>query len=188
MNNPRGAWKSVVFGGLLPVIAFTVIEETYGTWWGLIAGLAFGVGEILFEYFREGRVRSFTWFGNGLLLVLGAVSLLTDDGLWFKLQPALVEGAIALGLWGFLLIGRDPLRWLIESQGQKVPEPLGPFLKGLCFRVGVFFAAQAALAVYAALLWSTEAWAVLKGIGLMASFVLYMAIEVLVLRRRLTSR
>lgn len=187
-ENPRGAWKSLVFAGLLPVIAFTLIEEYYGTWWGLVAGLAFGLGEIVTEYVRERRVRGFTWFGNGLLLALGGVSLLTDDGIWFKMQPALMEGAIAAALWFFLLIGRDPLRWLMESQGHAVPGPLLPYLKGLCFRIGVFFALQAVLAVHAALHWSTEAWALLKGIGLTVGFVIYMGIEFLVLRRRVVSR
>ena len=36
--------RALLLGGLLPVIAFTVIEEVYGTLWGLIAGMVFGVG------------------------------------------------------------------------------------------------------------------------------------------------
>ena len=42
--NKRGL--GLLFGGLLPVIAFTVIEERYGVIWGVISGMAFSVGEM----------------------------------------------------------------------------------------------------------------------------------------------
>lgn len=48
---------ALFFGGLLPVIAFTVIEEKYGTVAGLIAGIVFGLGEVLFETIKYKKVR-----------------------------------------------------------------------------------------------------------------------------------
>ena len=82
---------SLFFGGLLPIIAFTVIEEKYGIIAGLIAGMIFGLGEIIYEYITVKKVSTITWIGNGLILGLGGISLISNEGVWFKLQPAILE-------------------------------------------------------------------------------------------------
>lgn len=173
------------FAGLLPVIAFTLIEEYYGTMAGLIAGMVFGVGEIAYELYRYKKVQQITWIGNGLLLGLGAISLLSSEGLWFKLQPALMEGVFALILWGSVVVGKPLLSYLAEQQGHKFPDEVKRNMKGITIRTGFFFAIQAALAVWAALAWSTTAWALLKGVGLTVSFIVYLVLEGFFLRRTL---
>ena len=97
--NPRQQALSLFFGGLLPVIAFTLIEEKFGTLAGLAAGMIFGAGEIIYEWVKYKKVSTMTWIGNCLLLGLGGVSLISSDGLWFKLQPVLIEA----GFFIFLL-------------------------------------------------------------------------------------
>lgn len=169
-------------GGLLPVIAFTVIEEKYGTWAGLMAGLVFGAGEIIFELIKYKKVSKITWFGNGMLFALGIVSLVLSDGIWFKLQPAIIEAIFALALWGSLFRKKNLLQSMMEMQGQNLPAFLNPFLKGMCLRTGFFFAGHAALATWAAYAWSSTAWALLKGLGLTISFVIYILIEGLWMR------
>lgn len=186
--NQRPEWRSLVFGGLLPLVAYTVIENEYGTRWGLVAGLAFGLGEILWEWTRHRRVNRLTWISNGLLLALGGLSLLSEDGLWFKLQPAILEAVFAVALIGSLWRGGNLLSSLMNASGQPPPPALQPFLRGLCFRTGLFFALQAALATHAAFFWSTEAWVLLKGVGVTVSFVIYLGIELIFLRQRLRPR
>ena len=48
-SKPKSQAVALIFGGLLPVIAFTVIEDQYGPLWGTVAGMTFGIGEIIFE-------------------------------------------------------------------------------------------------------------------------------------------
>ncbi|MGE0632860.1 MAG: inner membrane-spanning protein YciB [Pseudobdellovibrionaceae bacterium] len=173
---------SVFFAGLLPVIAFTVIEEYYGITAGLIAGLAFGIGEVSYELWKFKKVSTITWIGNGLILVLGGISLISSEGIWFKLQPALLEAGFAVALWGSLFFKKNIFIFMAEKQGQSIPEFIQPKMKGLTFRVGIFFAIHSVLAVWAALYWSTTAWALLKGVGLMVSFILYLVVEMIFLR------
>ncbi|WII72340.1 septation protein IspZ [Bdellovibrio sp. 22V] len=182
-NNPKAQAASLFFAGLVPVIAFTLIEEYYGTMAGLIAGMVFGVGEITYELIKYKKVQKITWFGNGLLLGLGAISLISSEGLWFKLQPALMEGAFALALWGSVLIKKPLLSYLAELQGHQFPPFIKERMTGITIRSGFFFAIHTGLAVWAALAWSTTAWALLKGIGLTVSFILYLVIEGFLLRR-----
>lgn len=176
---------SFFFGGLLPIIAFTVIEEYAGPIQGLIAAMIFGVGELIFEKVKYHKISGVTWMGNGLVIGLGIISIFTQDGFWFKMQPAVLEVAFAGMLWITQLMGRPMLVELSKKQNPNLPENLLIFLKGVNFRCGIFFLIQAVLATWAALKWSTQAWALLKGVGVTLSFVLYMVIEVIVFRYRL---
>lgn len=175
---------SLFFGGLLPVIAFTVIEEKYGPQAGLIAGLFFGGGEIIYELWRYKKVSTTTWIGNGLLLGLGAISLFFNDGIWFKLQPAIME----FGMFGFLLgswlLKKPFLTIMAEKQNPDMPELLKSNLSGITLRLSFFFFIHAVIATYAAMYWSTEAWAYLKGIGLTVSMIVYMIGEMFWIRMK----
>ncbi len=188
----------VLAAGLLPVILFAVIEDYFGTVWGLVVGMVFGVGEILWEYWVDRKVSVITWGGNGMLLLLGGVSLVTDSGIWFKLQPAILEAVFTLVLWGSWFSKKPFLFLMMQKQGgfsgdfeQKLkPGALDALRDGfsaMTLRMGLFFAIHAVLAVWAALYWSTSAWATLKGVGLTLSLLVYLVAESLVLRYRLKS-
>ncbi len=181
----KAAMASLFFGGLLPVIAFTLIEDKYGPLWGTVAGMAFGLGEITYEKIRFKSVAKMTWVGNLMILLLGILSIASQDGIWFKLQPAIFEAFFAIFLWGSLLMKKSFLIMMAEKQGNQIPDSAKPFFNGITFRVGLFFAIQAALATWAAISWSTAAWAMLKGVGVTVSFLVYMALEILWLRARM---
>ena len=180
--------RSLLFGGILPVIAFTVIEESYGTIAGIIAGMIFGVGEIFWEWKTRGKVDPFTWGGNAMILVLGGISLIANEGVWFKLQPAIMEAVMAVVLWGSLFMKTPLLVGLAEKQGQTIPPVLRNRFNGFTFRLGVFFALHGVLATWAALRWSTQSWAILKGVGFTMSCLVYFFAEGVVLRFRLRQK
>lgn len=181
-SSKRSSAMAFFVGGLLPVIAFTVIEETYGTMAGLIAGMVFGLGEIAFELYKYKKVEAITWIGNGLIIILGVASIYLNDGIWFKLQPAIFEIFFVIMLWGSFLFKKPLLILLAEKQKQEIPEVTKPYMAGMTFRLGIFFLIHAGLAVWAAFSWSTTNWALLKGLGLTISFVLYLFLEVLYIR------
>ena len=183
--------RSLFFGGILPVIAFTLIENSYGTVAGLIAGMVFGVGEVLYEWRTQGQVNTMTWIGNGMILVLGGVSLVTQEGIWFKLQPAILEAAFGGILVGSVLLKRPFLVGMMEKQGQlavldpRVRPAFVEHLSGMTFRLSIFLFFHAGLATWAAIHWSTAAWAVLKGVGFTGSMVVYVVVESFILRYRI---
>lgn len=184
-QTPKAQALSLLLGGLLPVIAYTVIEEKYGPKYGLIAGLVLGGGEIIYELVRYKKVSTTTWIGNGLLLGLGSISLFFNDGIWFKLQPAMME----FGMFGFLLgswaLKKPFLQIMAEKQNPDMPPLLKNNLSGITLRLSLFFLAHAVIATYAALYWTTEAWAYLKGIGLFVSMIVYMIAEMFFIRRKI---
>lgn len=182
---PKSQALGLFFGGLLPVIAFTLIEEKYGVIAGLIAGMFFGFGEILFELIKYKKVSAITWIGNGLLIGLGALSLISTEGIWFKMQPALFEFGFFIFLCGTWILKKPFMKLMIEKQNPSAPHFLKEAMSGMTLRLSFFFLFHALIATYAALYWSTEAWALLKGIGLTVSMILYMFIEIFWIRIKL---
>lgn len=176
------------FSGLLPIIAFTFVEESYGIIPGLVAGMIFGASEILWELYRDKKVQKITWIGNGLLLTLGAVSLISSEGIWFKLQPAIFEGIFTLVLLASVLMKKPLLAVLAEQQGHALPEMVKASLHMITLRTALFFAIHTLLATWAAFSWTTGQWALLKGVGLTVSFVLYLGCEVFWLRLSLRGK
>lgn len=183
--NAKKQALSLFFGGLLPIIAFTVIEEKYGVIAGLIAGMVFGVGEIIYEYASVRKVSTITWIGNGLILGLGGISLISSEGIWFKLQPAILE----FGFFIFLLISwimKKPfLVMMIEKQNPEAPDFIKAQMSGMTLRLSFFMLVHAVIATWAALRWSTEAWAILKGVGLTISMIVFMVGEVFYVRLKI---
>ena len=190
-DSRKKALRSLLMAGLLPVLAYTFVEEYFGTVWGLVAGMALGVGEILNEWRTQRRVETMTWIGNGMILSMGLISLVTGDGLWFKLQPAIIEAVTAIFLMGSVFIKKPFMVLMGEKQGifDKIHPEIRPLMislfSGLTFRIGLFFLGHSLLATHAALYWSTSAWAILKGVGLTVSMIAYMAVEILLLRSRI---
>lgn len=183
--SPKSQAIGLFFGGLLPVIAFTVIEEKYGVIAGLIAGMVFGFGEIIYELIKYKKVNTITWIGNSLLIGLGAISLISTEGLWFKLQPAIFEFGFFTFLLGSWILKKPFMTLMIEKQNPTAPEFLKNAMSGITLRLSFFFLAHAIIATYAAIYWSTESWAILKGVGLTVSMILYMVIEILWIRKKI---
>ena len=180
--NQKKQFLNLFFGGILPIVAFTVIEEKYGVFYGLIAGLFFGVAEIIYELIRYRKVSQMTLISSSLIIIMGCISLFLNDGVWFKLQPAIFEFGFFIFLLGSWILKKPFLKSMVEKQNPEVPEFFKNKLSGITLRLSLFFLIQSIVATYAALYWSTEAWAILKGIGLFVSMAIYMAIEMFWIR------
>ena len=146
--------------------------------------MIFGLGEIIFELIKYRKVNNLTWIGNGMLLLLGGISLVFNDGLWFKLQPAIFEFGFFIFLIGSWIIKKPFLRLMIEKQNPDAPDIVKILMNQMTLRLSLFFLFHAILATWAAFYWSSEHWALLKGIGLTLSLIIYMVCEVIWLKVR----
>lgn len=182
MNKQRGSALAFLVGGLLPVIAFAVVEQFYGAVGGAIAGIVFGAGEICWELWRTRTVQKITWLSNALVLVFGILSLWEDNGAYFKLQPAALLLVFALLLFITSWLKRPFLTALAKKQNPSIPPDAEQLLNRMNFRLGFLFLFLTAISVHAAFYWSTAAWAILKGVGLPILLAIYMAGEFIWLR------
>lgn len=174
----RARMLMLLFAGIMPVIAFAVVEEYYGVIWGTIAGMVFGIGEILYEKIKFKKVSGVTWFSNILVLVLGGASIYSAEGMWFKLQPAIFLFCFATILASSSLMKKPLLVAMAQKQNPNLPPMALDIMGAMNLRLSVVFYFLSALSTWAAISWSTEAWAFLKSIGVFIILFLYMGGEI----------
>jgi isopentenyldiphosphate isomerase/intracellular septation protein A len=71
---------------------------------GLYVALGFGIAEFLYYLIKDRVVDRFILLDTLLLVVLGAISIVFENDLFFKIKPALIEAillaVVAYSLWG----------------------------------------------------------------------------------------
>ncbi len=178
--------KNFFLISFLPALAYWYLEENYPIKIAVIGGLSLAVLEIAIEYFLTKHVHTISKFNFFLIGFLGGLSLLGDEGLWFKLQPAFTGVCIGLFMVYRLWQGEGLMWETMQSMPQK---PLIPkFLVRMMEKHMVFlFGGYGIFMAYVALSWSTDRWVFFKTIGFYIVFAIFAVLEVIYLRRRLAS-
>ncbi len=146
--------------GFLPLIVFIIADEIWGTRIGIIAAILFGIVEFIFIYIKEKRLDRFIIVDTLLLVLLGLVSILFDNELFFKLKPALLEVifCVILGISVFsptniiLMMTKRYMKDLEISTFQE--KQMMRSVKAMFW----IFLVHTALIVYSAYFMSKEAW------------------------------
>jgi len=151
--------------GFIPLFVFIAIDEIWGTRAGLIAALVIGVGEMGWIWFQEKRLDKFVLFDTGLLFVLGSVSILLDNDIFFKLKPGLVElilcAVLALSAFSKLnIVGMMTQRYMKDLELNELQ--MNQMRKSMRLMFFVFLA-HTILVFYSAFYLSNEAWAFISG-------------------------
>ena len=178
--------KNFYLFSFLPAIAYWYLEENYPIRIAVMGGLILAILEIGVEYFYTKHVHTLSKFNFFLILGLGGISLLGDEGIWFKLQPMFTGVGISLFLFYRLFIRGEGL--LVEMGHSmhegKVALPdfiLDKMERDLAF---LFFVYGSFMGVVA---WrgSTDQWLFFKTVGFYIVFFLFAIIEVLLMRKSL---
>jgi intracellular septation protein A/isopentenyldiphosphate isomerase len=151
--------------GFIPLFVFIAIDEIWGTRAGLIAALIIGVAEMVWIWIKEKRFDKFVLFDTGLLVVLGSVSLLLNNDIFFKLKPGLVElilcAVLAVSAFSRLnIIGLMTQRYMKDMELNDLQ--MAQFRKTMQFMFFVFLF-HTVLVFYAAFFMSDGAWAFISG-------------------------
>jgi len=158
--------------GFLPLLIFIIADEFFGLKVGLIIAIGFGVLEALISYWKTKILEKFIIFDTGLTVILGLVSLVLQNDIFFKIKPGLI-GLILLVLLGMTAFSKKPI--LLNLSGR--------YLKGVEFsadqliqmqlmarRMFFLFVIHTLLVFYSAFFLSKEAWAFISG-GLFYIFI-----------------
>src|SRR5210317_440760 len=108
--------------GFIPLFVFIAADEIWGTKIGLFVAVGVGIIELFYVGIREKRFDKFILFDTLLLIVLGAVSILLDNDIFFKLKPGLIE----LILVAILAVSSFSKMNIVGIMGQR-------YLKGATF-------------------------------------------------------
>ncbi len=151
--------------GFIPLFVFIIADEIWGTKTGLFVAIAVGIAEMMWVGIREKRFDKFILFDTLLLVVLGVVSILLDNDIFFKLKPGLIElilvAVLAVSAFSPVnIIGLMGKRYLKEAQfSDSQMAQMRKSLKNLFY----IFLAHTILVFYATFFMSKEAWAFISG-------------------------
>lgn len=174
--------------GFIPLFVFIAIDEIWGTRAGLIAALAIGMAETGWIWFKEKRFDRFVLLDTGLLIVLGSVSLLLDNDIFFKLKPGLVELilCVVLGVSAFSKLNIVGLMTKRYMKGMEMSEQQVGQLRKTLQLLFLVFTIHTALVFYSAFFMSDRAWAFISGGLFYILFAVVFAVEFI--RQRLRMR
>ncbi len=172
--------------GLLPLFVFIAVDEIFGTTAGLYTAVIFGIAELIFTWFRERRFDKFILFDTIFLVILGGISILLNDAIFFKLKPAGLELIICIILAAaaarpeiFLkaMTGRysKNMELTVTEHGIKA-------MKRMMYILTLIFFLHTALIVYAAFFMSERAWGFISGVLFYIIFGVIFAGQMIVLK------
>jgi len=147
--------------GLLPLLVFIVVDELYGTEAGLIVAVSFGIIQILYTYLKEKVFDKFTLFDTLLIVVLGSISYILDNDIFFKLKPGLI-GIILSVLLGVSAFSKINFVAMMSKRYMNGIDFNEAQVKQFNYSIKVLFFIflfHTLLVIYAAFFLSKEAWA-----------------------------
>ena len=141
------------------------MEENYPLRIALGVGLILAIIEIILEKIFTKHIHTLSKFNFFLILFLGLISLLGDDGIWFKLQPLFT----GIGISGFmiyrLLMGKGLLFEMLEIIPEDRPKPPEFIVQMLEKHVAAFFLIYGFFMGALAIWGTTDQWMFFKTIG-----------------------
>lgn len=165
--------------GFLPLIIFIVADSIWGTKIGLIIAIVVGIVEFIISYLKEKIIDKFILLDIGLIVVLGMVSILLENEIFFKLKPALIE-LIFCVILGISVFSPINIMMLLSKRYMKNIElneaHQQQFTRSL--RVLFFiFLGHTVLIIYSAFFMSKGVWAFVSGGLFYILFVAYFGFE-----------
>lgn len=151
--------------GFIPLFVFIAADEIWGTRVGLIVALVIGVIELLYTLIKEKRFDKFILLDTGLLIVLGGISILLNNDIFFKIKPAIIEAILCLilALSAFTrldIVGGMTQRYMKGiDMNDEVQKKFRQTLKVMFW----IFTSHTLLIVYSCFFMSKEAWAFISG-------------------------
>lgn len=153
--------------GLFPLFIFIFADEVWGTETGLYVAVAFGIIELLVTRIKDRRWDGFIVIDTVFLVVMGAVSILLENAIFFKLKPALLELILCIILLAATLYPEKffiimTSRYMKDRQIALNEKGISAMRRMMAF-MAILFLSHTALTVYAAFCLSQGAWAFISG-------------------------
>lgn len=165
----------------LPAVAYWLLETYTSLEIALLGGGFLGLIEMVVEKKFSGHVHTLSKLNFGLIVVLGGISFIAQEGIFFKLQPTFTGMAIA----GFLIYKKikdqSLMVEMLTDMKQKIPLKEEVY-KMMEWHMCLFLLLFAGFMAYVAVKESTATWLFWKTGGFYIAFIGFMLIEMIYLR------
>ena len=165
--------------GFIPLFIFVAADWLWGTKIGIYVAIGSGIIETIIVFIKEKRWDTFIIADTLLLVLLGCISILLDNDIFFKLKPALIEAILCVVL-GISAFSKKNLLLLMSKRYLKDVEfnetQIAQFNKSL----KIFFyiiSVHTLLIAYSAYFLSKEAWVFISGGLFYILFGIYFSVE-----------
>jgi intracellular septation protein A/isopentenyldiphosphate isomerase len=163
----------------IPLIAYVLVDTFLGERIGLYAGIGIGVVEFVVVLIRDRKPDPFVAADTLLLALAGAISLISDNDIWFKLKPAVIELVFSASFALLLVLPERYLKAYMERQlkGFEFPDSTLPAMRKSLGAMLAILAVHAGLTAWSAVALSTKAWGFVSGVFLYLLFGVFALAE-----------
>lgn len=179
MNTSRAEIFKRMLPGFIPVIAFIVADEVWGTFYGLVVAIGIGIFELAYSLIKYRTIDRFVILDIGLLLALGGISLIFDNDIFFKVKPGIIN-LIITGLIGYSAFSENNIVLMMSKRYMKGIE-FNPYqmwlLNESMVRLFWILLVYSLLTLAAAFVPQKVVWDFMAGPGLFVVFGIFMGIE-----------
>lgn len=167
----------------IPSIAYWYLESHYSLTIALIGGVGLAIVELLIEWIFTRHLHSLSKFNFFLLTFLAILSFLGEEGIWFKMQPALSSFGIASFLSLKLWCGEGLFEEMVKSMGKNRSLPT-QFLRQLEMHFVILMVIYGSLMVVVGIFYTTDLWLFYKTIGSHLFLLAFFIFEIIYMRIR----
>ena len=165
----------------IPAVAYWLLETYTSLEVALIGGIVLGLMEMWLEKHFTGHVHTLSKLNISLIVVLGFISLIAKEGIWFKLQPTMTGLSVSAFLIFKKLQGKSLMLDMFQDMKQKAPLPNDVY-KLLEWHICLFLIGYAVYMAKVAWKDTTAEWLFWKTGGFYAAFGTFMVLEMIFLR------
>jgi intracellular septation protein len=162
----------------LPALAYWYLETYYSLEIALIGGIFLGIIEMILEKKFTGHVHTLSKLNIALIVILGGVSLIAKEGVWFKLQPTFTGLALSSYLLFKKFKKQSLMLEMLEDMKQKVPLP-PEIYRIMEWHMCLFLIGFALFMAWVALKDTTATWLFWKTGGFYIAFGGFMILEMI---------
>ena len=179
MHTSKAELFKKMIPGFIPIIAFIIADEIWGTLYGLIVAIGIGVVELGYSLIKHRKIDKFVLVDIGLLLALGGISIIFDNDIFFKVKPGIIN-LIITGMIGYSAFSKNNIMLMMSKRYMKGME-LNPYQLWLMNEsmVKLFWIllVYSVLTLTSAFIDIKMVWEFMAGPGMFVVFGIFMAIE-----------
>ena len=177
----KNAQKPYFLLSFLPALAYWYLETFYTLEIALIGGVCLGVVEMILEKKISGHVHTLSKLNLLLIVVLGGISFIAREGIFFKLQPTFTGIALGTFLIFKKIKNQSLMLEMLNDMKQRPPLP-EIFYKKIELHLSLFLLGFALFMAWVALSLSTANWLFWKTGGFYLAFGGFMIFEMVYIR------
>ncbi len=167
----------------IPAVAYWLLETYFTLEIALIGGIVLGLIEMALEKKFTGHVHTLSKLNISLIVVLGVISLIAKEGIWFKLQPTMTGIAVSC----FFIYKKMKNESLIHQMLVDMKTPENRMLPVHIYEVMewhlcVFLFTFAIWMAWVTFKMTTAQWLFWKTGGFYIAFVPFMLVEMIYIR------